>query len=281
MNFTEEQYSAAAVYIKSKTRIVPKLGLILGSGLGGIANEMEDQVVIPYEDIPNFPVSSAPSHKGCLVIGKLMGHSVVAMQGRVHMYEGYSPQEATFPIRVLKLLGIARLVITNAAGGINDDYSVGDLLLVRDHINLPGMAGSDPLRGPNLESFGPRFTDISHAYDASMSVIAESCARENNIPLHKGVYAFLCGPSFESPAEIRMLSLLGADAVGMSTVPEVIVANHCGVEVLTIAAITNVTIREIDGDKETSEEEVWESLDIIIPRMTTLIRSVLTKLSIA
>ena len=279
MSYQLEDYTAAADYISSKIKRAPAIGLILGSGLGGVAEQIENSVCIPYQNIPSFPISGAPSHLGCLVIGELQEHTVVAMQGRVHLYEGYSAQEITFPVRVMHLLGVEKLIVTNASGGINQRFAETDFMLIDDHINMLGMCGHDPLRGPNIDSFGPRFNDMSHAYDSQLAQLAIKAAQQEDLVLHRGVYAYVAGPSFETPAEIRMLAMLGADAVGMSTLPEVVVAKHCGMDVLAIASITNVAIQENDSDSETTEEDIWEFLDLIVPRMTRLITSVLDQLT--
>jgi purine-nucleoside phosphorylase len=215
----------------------PKVGIILGSGLGDFATVLADATVIPYSDLPNFPLSGVPGHAGRLVIGDLGGESIVAMQGRVHFYEGYSPAEVAFPARVLCALGIKGLVVTNAAGGINTGFQVGDLMAITDHLNLSGY---NPLVGPNEAALGPRFPDLSHAYDPKLLALLQGCAAATKTTLRKGVYACLSGPSYETPAEIRMLRVLGADAVGMSTVPEVIAAAHMGVKVAGISCITNL-----------------------------------------
>jgi purine-nucleoside phosphorylase len=215
----------------------PALGLILGSGLGAFAECFRECTLIPYRNLPHFPSPTVAGHPGNLVIGDLAGVPAVAMQGRVHFYEGYSVAEVAFPVRVLGLLGIRQLIVTNAAGGINTGFRPGDLMLITDHINL---MGANPLIGPNLEELGPRFPDMSEAYDGAMRAIAIEVARQRGIILRQGVYAGLHGPSYETPAEIRMCRLLGADAVGMSTVPEVIVANHMGIRVLGISCITNM-----------------------------------------
>jgi purine-nucleoside phosphorylase len=226
----------AAVRAKAPAA-APKVGIILGSGLGDFATALQDPTVIPYADLPSFPLSGVQGHAGRLVLGTLDGQGVVAMQGRVHYYEGYSPQDVAFPARVLSALGIKGLVVTNAAGGINSAFQVGDLMAITDHINL---AGYNPLIGPNDPKLGPRFPDMSHAYDPKLLALLEQCAIQAGVPLRKGVYCCLAGPSYETPAEIRMLRTLGADAVGMSTVPEVIAAAHMGVKVAGISCITNL-----------------------------------------
>lgn len=215
----------------------PRVGIILGSGLGAFADTLQNATVIPYSQLPHFPQSSVSGHAGRLVLGTLDGMPVVAMQGRVHAYEGYSATQVAFPARVLCSLGIKTLVVTNAAGGINLQFHVGDLMVIKDHINLSGM---NPLMGPNDEQLGPRFPDLSHAYDLQLQERLTDTAAKLGIQLRQGVYAWLSGPSYETPAEIRMLRTLGADAVGMSTVPEVIVAAHMGVKVAGISCITNL-----------------------------------------
>ena len=231
-SYSLEDYELACETIKKDCSYHPSIGLILGSGLGDLADEIEESIQIPYEDIPNFPTSSAPGHAGKLVIGKLCGKIVMAMKGRVHLYEGYTPAQITFPIRLMKLMGVEKIIITNAAGGINESFKGGELMLIEDHINLPGATGNDPLRGANIEDFGPRFTSMTQAYDVDLIDMAKKIALEVAIPVHSGIYAYWGGPTFETPAEIRMFRMLGADAVSMSTVPEVVVANHCGIRVL-------------------------------------------------
>ncbi|MBK7857592.1 MAG: purine-nucleoside phosphorylase [Archangiaceae bacterium] len=245
----------AAVRAKAP-QAAPKVGIILGSGLGAFADALQDATAISYSELPNFPQSSVVGHAGRLVLGKLGGESIVAMQGRVHFYEGYTPQEVAFPARVLCKLGIKALVVTNAAGGINTAFQAGDLMAITDHLNL---AGYNPLTGKNDDSLGPRFPDMSTAYDPKLLRLLEKSAVESKVPLRKGVYACLSGPSYETPAEIRMLRTLGADAVGMSTVPEVIAAAHMGVKVAGISCITNLAA----GISKTalSHEEVGETAE--------------------
>jgi purine-nucleoside phosphorylase len=226
----------AAVRAKAPD-IAPKVAIILGSGLGDFATVLSDATVIPYSELPSFPLSGVPGHAGRLVLGRLMAEPVVAMQGRVHFYEGYSPQDVAFPARVLCALGIKALVVTNAAGGINTAFAAGDLMAITDHLNL---AGYNPLVGPNDPELGPRFPDMSRAYDPALLALLQRCAAETGTALRQGVYACLSGPAYETPAEIRMLRTLGADAVGMSTVPEVIAAAHMGVKVAGISCITNL-----------------------------------------
>jgi purine-nucleoside phosphorylase len=232
----------AAAYVRKqldshKSLGVPKIAIVLGSGLGDFANDLKDSVAIPYSEIPHFPQSTAIGHAGKMVIGKLGDLTIAAMQGRVHQYEGYSVFQAAFPIRVFSRLGLQAVILTNAAGGINASYGQGALVLMTDHINLQG---TNPLTGPNEERFGLRFTDLTEAYDKEFRQMAKEEAKRLNIPLHEGVYAALAGPSYETPAEIRYLRTIGADLVGMSTVPEVIVARHMGIRVLAISCVTNM-----------------------------------------
>ncbi|MCR4430698.1 MAG: purine-nucleoside phosphorylase [Tepidanaerobacteraceae bacterium] len=221
--------------IKIRLNLRPDIGLILGSGLGGIVDLIKDSIEINFCDIPNFPVSTVSGHAGKLVFGKIEGVTAAVMQGRIHYYEGYNLKKVVFPVYVLNQLGIKNLIITNASGGINNDFKPGDLMIICDHINL---LGNNPLIGP--EDMGPRFVDMSQAYSPELREIAKSAAQSLNLPLREGVYACLTGPSYETPAEIRMLKTIGADAVGMSTVPEVIIARQCGMKVLAISCITNM-----------------------------------------
>ena len=252
----------------------PEVAVVLGSGLGGFASALEDSVVIPYVDIPNFPRSTAIGHAGRLVVGKLGTVTVAAMQGRVHQYEGYSSREAAFPIRVLSRLGVRRLVLSNAAGGINPAYSKGALVLLSDHINLQG---NNPLNGPNDDRFGPRFPDMSQAYDVRYRRIAQQAARELGYELPEGVYAALAGPSYETPAEIRYLRVVGADLVGMSTVPEVIVARHMGIGVLAISCVTNMAAGLAEG--EINHDEVLETGERVRDTFLALLTAILPKIA--
>ena len=230
----------AARFIGQRTRrggLRPRIALILGSGLGAFADSLKDSTIIPYKDIPHFPVSTAVGHAGRLVVGRCAGVAVAAMQGRAHYYEGYSIQQVVFPVRVLRLAGVRTLVLTNAAGGINRRMRQGGLMLITDHLNLQG---TNPLLGPNDERFGPRFPDMTEAYSKKLRDIARKMARRQKLRLYEGVYAAVHGPSYETPAEIRALARLGADAVGMSTVPEVIAANHMGMQALGISCVTNM-----------------------------------------
>ena len=229
--------TAAAEYILSQTELRPTIGLVLGSGLGDYADGLEDAVSIPFSQIPNFPVPTVPGHSGALVLGRKQGREVVVLQGRIHYYEGLPMQEITLPIRVLAAMGVRKLVLTNAAGGVNMFFSPGDLMVINDHINFSGM---NPLIGPNLDAFGPRFPDCSDIYTKTLRDAIREKAAAAGIPTQEGVYAMYSGPNYETPAEIRMFRVLGADAVGMSTVPEALVAAHCGMEVVGISCITNM-----------------------------------------
>jgi purine-nucleoside phosphorylase len=271
-----EQIDRIANVIRSKSSYHPKVGIILGSGLGALAKSIEFSTNIPYNEIPEWPVSTVIGHQGQLVIGKLEDRDVIVMQGRVHYYEGYSIAQVALPVRVLQRLGIEILIVTNAAGAVNPDYTPGDLMLITDHINMIGMAGLNPLRGPNLNELGVRFPDMSQAYDPAIMVMARKAAEEEKMELQEGVYISLAGPSFETPADLRFLRIIGADAVGMSTVPEVIAARHGGTRVLGISGISNKA--NLDGATITSHEEVLEAGQILAPKLTTLIRGVLRRL---
>ncbi|MGE5583718.1 MAG: purine-nucleoside phosphorylase [Bacillota bacterium] len=268
MNFT-------GVQAFLEERAVPKadIGIILGSGLGALAQEVSNPVVVPYKEIPDFPRSTVAGHKGQFVGGRLEGKSVLCMQGRFHYYEGYDLQQVTLPVRVMQKMGVSTLIVTNAAGGINAGFVPGDLMVIEDHINLMGV---NPLRGENNEEFGPRFPDMTVAYDLNLREIALTAAAELGINIKKGVYAALSGPSYETPAEIRFLKVIGADAVGMSTVPEVIVANHGGLKVLGISCITNPAAgiahekldhREVMDTAKTTKESFIKLLKKIIAKI--------------
>ncbi|NMC57314.1 MAG: purine-nucleoside phosphorylase [Eubacteriaceae bacterium] len=243
-------FTESAEYIKKYINIEPEIGIILGSGLGGIADVIENPVMINYKDIPNFKTSTAPDHLGRFVIGRLAGKNVICMQGRLHYYEGYSLEDVVYPVRVMKLLGVKTLIATNAAGGINESFNSGDIMLIKDHINF---MGNNPLIGKNYDELGPRFQDMTYAYTPKLIYLAEQCAEKMSINLKSGVYIAFSGPSFETPAEIRTSRILGADAVGMSTVPEVIAAAHCGMQVLAFSLIANmaagVTDKALDGEE--------------------------------
>ncbi len=269
----KEKIAEAKALIESKIDGKPDIGLVLGSGLGVMADEIEDAVVIPYQEIPHFTTSTVVGHKGQLVVGRLEGKRVVAMQGRFHYYEGHSLDAVTFPIRVMKAIGVETIIVTNAAGGINTGYRPGDLMLIRDHLN---MTFRNPLIGPNDDELGPRFPDMSEAYSARLREVAKQAAAELGIDVREGVYVGLLGPSYETPAEIRMLRILGGDAVGMSTVPEVIVARHMGVEVLGISCISNMAAGILP--QPLSHEEVMETTEKVKTQFIGLIHGILRKL---
>jgi purine-nucleoside phosphorylase len=247
--------------------------MILGSGLGDLADLVENAIRIPYSDIPFWPAATVQGHAGLLVAGRLFGADVLVLQGRVHYYEGYSMAQVTLPVRVMKLLGVETIVLTNAAGAINPAFEPGDVMLITDHIAMIGMAGMNPLRGPNLNEFGPRFPDMSQVYDRRLAQMARDEAVHAGIELREGVYCGLSGPSFETPADLRFLRTIGADAVGMSTVPEAIVARHASMHVLGLSGISNKA--NLDGSTVTTHEEVLEAGRIIVPRMRSLIQRML------
>ena len=263
----------SASYIKSKTDVIPSIGLILGSGLGVLADEIENPVKISYNEIPNFPVSTVEGHAGQLVIGNLQGKTVVAMQGRFHYYEGYTMQETTFPVRVMKELGVETIFVTNAAGGANKEFKPGDLMIITDHLNLGGY---NPLIGSNDNRLGTRFPDMSAAYTKEYIELAKKCASDLNIKVQEGVYAFFTGPSYETPAEVRMASILGADAVGMSTVPEVIVASHSKLKVVGISCITNMAAGILD--QPLNHEEVIETTQKVKEEFLNLVKLIVKEL---
>lgn len=270
---TLEQYDQAADVIRSRTSLRPQVALILGSGLGSLADQVQDATVIPYQEIPGWPVSTVIGHQGRLVIGQLEGIDVLVMQGRVHYYEGYSMQRVGFPVRVTQRLGVQTVIVTNAAGAVDPEFEPGDLMLILDQLNLIGMAGLNPLRGPNLDAFGPRFPDMSRAYDRDLIEFARQVALEKKLLLREGIYACLAGPSFETPADLRFLRQAGADAVGMSTVPEVIVARQSGQKVLGISGISNKA--NLDGNTITTHEEVLQAGEVLVPKLIQLICGVL------
>ncbi len=279
MAYTRADYERAVEVIRSRTTQEVKVGLVLGSGLGGLADQLENRTVIPYGDIPGWPRSTVHGHAGQLVVGTLEGCPVVVQQGRAHFYEGYDLQQVTFPIRVMNALGVKTLILTNAAGGVNPTFNVGDVMMLNDHINFVGMVGNNPLMGPNDDSLGERFVGMAHTYDLDLRKLARKTAQEANLILNEGVYCCLSGPTFETPAEIRMMRVIGADAVGMSTVHEVLVARHGGMRVLAFSGITNRAIDHVDSSAETSHQEVLETSTILIPKLTTLLRGVLRSLS--
>ena len=279
--YTREQFDEVAQHILARTQHRPRIAMILGSGLGSLVEQLEEADVFNYTDIPYFPDSTIEGHAGRLVIGKLEGQAVVAMQGRAHYYEGYSIQRVTFPVRTFRQMGVETLIVTNAAGGLNPAFRAGDLMLLTDHINLVGMAGLNPLRGPNDPDLGPRFPDMSQAYDPELRAMAKRVAAREGIPLQEGVYIMLAGPSFETPADVRFLFRIGADAVGMSTVPEVTVARHGGMRAIGFSGISNtLAVGEGEpGHAETTHEEVLEAGKVLAPRLTALIRGLLREMS--
>jgi purine-nucleoside phosphorylase len=274
--FSLAQIDEIADMIRARTSARPKVGIILGSGLGDLAAAVEQAVSIPYSGLPYWPISTVYGHAGQLIIGAMERQSVLVMQGRAHYYEGYSIAQIGLPVRAMQRVGVQILIVTNAAGGVNPGYRPGDLMLITDHLNLIGMAGLNPLRGPNLDELGTRFPDMSQAYDRPLGNLARQVAKEHNLTLQEGVYACLAGPSFETPADLRFLRTAGVDAVGMSTVPEVIVARHGGTRVLGISGISNKA--NLDGSTITTHEEVLEAGKKVVPQLTTLIREVLHRL---
>ncbi|KAL0822557.1 hypothetical protein ABMA28_004600 [Loxostege sticticalis] len=273
--YSYETLVETANFLLSRTSVRPRIGVICGSGMGSywkegsLAENITDPECIPYEEIPNFPVSTVEGHHGRLVFGKLEGVPVVAMQGRFHYYEGYPLWKCCLPVRVMKLIGVQTLIATNAAGGLNPNYKVGDLMIVRDHINMMGFAGNNPLHGPNDERFGPRFPPMNKAYNLEYRKIAKEVAKEQGIDniVREGVYTCLGGPNFETVAELNMLKMVGVDAVGMSTVHEVIIARHCDMKVFGLSLITNECVTSYDHDSEANHEEV---LDVGRMRQDTL-----------
>jgi purine-nucleoside phosphorylase len=272
------QIETAVAAIQAHIAYRPTIGLILGSGLNDLANAVENPQAIPFSQIPHWPASTVVGHSGRLLVGQLQGQTVLVQQGRAHFYEGYSPAQITFPVRVMRALGIETLIVTNAAGGINRAFTPGDLMLITDHLNFVGMAGANPLRGSNDDRLGNRFPDLTQAYDPALRALARATAVAQSLTLHQGVYAYVAGPSFETPAELRFLHAAGADAVGMSTVPEVIVARHGGMRVLGISSITNKAILEPQPDDEVSHKEVLEIGQLIVPRLTNLLYGILPQL---
>ena len=266
-----ERIQETADFLKSKMHTHPETAIILGTGLGSLVNEITDKYEIGYETIPNFPVSTVEGHSGKLIFGKLGNKDIMAMQGRFHFYEGYSMKEVTFPIRVMRELGIKTLFVSNAAGGMNPAFEIGDLMLITDHINF---FPEHPLRGKNIP-YGPRFPDMSEAYNHALIRKADEIANEKRIKVQHGIYIGTQGPTYETPAEYKMLRILGADAVGMSTVPEVIVANHCGIQVFGFSVITDLGV---EGKiVEVTHEDVQKAADAAQPLMTTIMRELINR----
>ncbi|OQX61380.1 MAG: purine-nucleoside phosphorylase [Anaerolineaceae bacterium 4572_5.1] len=270
---TIEEIDEVVEAIRERTDAQPRVGMILGSGLSGLAESVENAVKIPYSELPHWQVSTVKGHAGRLVIGELEGQNVFVMQGRIHYYEGYTMAQVTLPVRVMQRLGVEIMIVTNAAGGIHEDHKPGDVMLITDHLNLLGMFGLNPLYGPNLDEFGPRFPDMTQAYDLELIAHARRIAKDENIELHEGIYAGLSGPTFETPADLRFLKKIGADAVGMSTVPEVVVARHGNTRVLGLSGISNKA--HMDISLVATHDEVLEAGKMIVPKMEAIIRGAL------
>ena len=274
MEYTMQQYRESAAVLQERLKgFRPRVLLILGSGLGFLGDAVEDPILVPYEEVPHMKRSTAPDHKGRFVFGRLSGQNVAVMQGRLHTYEGWSFEDVSYPVRVLRLLGAEALVVTNAAGAVNTAFSAGDIMLITDHIKL---FGASPLCGPNLEDFGPRFPDMSHVYTPALQDVARQTAQRLEIPLREGVYMYFPGPQYETPAEVRLARTLGADAVGMSTVPEAIVAAHCGMKVLGFTLCTNMAAGVLD--QPLSSDEVLAAASAAAPRFSALVKGCLGRL---
>ncbi|MDG2059478.1 MAG: purine-nucleoside phosphorylase [Flavobacteriales bacterium] len=261
-----------ASFISNKTKFNPEIGIILGTGLGGLVSEIEIEHTIPYNEIPNFPVSTVEGHSGRLILGTLGNKNVVAMQGRFHFYEGYTMEKVTFPVRVMKLLGIKNLIVSNASGGVNPDYEVGDLMILEDHICLI----PNPLIGENIDELGPRFPDMSEPYDKNLIKLAENIAAKNNLPVQKGVYISLTGPTLETPAEYKHMRIIGGDTVGMSTAPEVIVARHMNIPCFAMSVITDLGV---EGKiQKVTHEEIQKVSEVAEPKLTLIIKELISKI---
>ncbi|XP_026061188.1 purine nucleoside phosphorylase 5b [Carassius auratus] len=277
-----EECKATADWLLAQAPVRPLLGIVCGSGLGGLAEMLKDPLVIKYSDIPSFPQSTVHGHAGRLVFGTLKGTPCVCMQGRFHLYEGYPIQKTTMPIRVFKLMGVETVILTNAAGGLNPDFTVGDIMVIKDHINIPGFAGNNPLVGANDERFGQRFPCMSEAYDRGLQQMLHAIAAELGYSsfMQEGVYSVLGGPSFETIAECRMLRSLGADAVGMSTVHEVIVARHCGMRVVALSLITNQAVMDYDSEKKANHQEVLQTGELRAQQMEKLVSTLVSRMQL-
>ena len=262
----------SANFITEKTNFNPEIGIILGTGLGGLVSEIQIEHSLPYNEIPNFPLSTVEGHSGRLILGILGGKKVVAMQGRFHFYEGYCMEKVTFPVRVMKFLGIKNLILSNASGGVNPDYEVGDLMILEDHICLI----PNPLIGANLDELGPRFPDMSDSYCKDMIQIAQQIASENNLPIQKGVYVALTGPTLETPAEYKYMRIIGGDTVGMSTAPEVIVARHMGIPCFAMSVITDLGIP--GKIQKVTHEEIQKVSEVAEPKLTLIIKQLISKI---
>ena len=261
-----------ASFISNKTKFNPEIGIILGTGLGGLVSEIDIQHSIPYNEIPNFPVSTVEGHSGRLIFGTLGNKNVVAMQGRFHFYEGYTMEKVTFPVRVMKLLGIKNLIVSNASGGVNPDYEVGDLMILEDHICLI----PNPLIGENIDELGPRFPDMSESYDKNLIKGAEDIAAENNLPVKKGVYVALTGPTLETPAEYKYMRIIGGDTVGMSTAPEVIVARHMNIPCFAMSVITDLGVP--GKIQKVTHEEIQKVSEVAEPKLSLIIKELISKI---
>ena len=275
-HFSLEEIDEIVRAVQKRSTRKPRIAIILGSGLNGLAESVEAPDTIPFIELPHFPVSTVFGHAGRIVIGELEGKTVFVMQGRIHFYEGYSMAQVTLPVRVMQRLGVETLIVTNAAGGVNPNFQPGDVMLITDHLNFLGMLGQNPLMGPNYDEIGPRFPDMSQVYDRGLAELARAVAKRENLTLREGVYAGLSGPSFEGPADLRFLRMAGADSVGMSTVPEAIVARHGSMRVLGFSGISNKA--NLDGSTVTTHEEVIEAGKLITPKIEKLIRGVLQSL---
>lgn len=273
-----QKVAEIARHLTSQASVPIEVGIITGSGLGGLAEALEPRVSLPYQEIPSFPASTVEGHPGQLVLGQLSGKGVFLMQGRAHYYEGYSLEEVTLPVRVMRAMGAQVLIVTNAAGGLNPNFRPGDLMLITDHINLVGMAGQTPLRGPNDERLGPRFPPMLGAYDPELIKLARGVARKLGIKLRQGVYIMLAGPTFESPAEVRLLRRWGADAVGMSTVPEVVIARHGGMRVLGVSLISNLAVAHTQKGAPDTHQQVLAAGQKAVPKLIRLITGILERL---
>ncbi|XP_062843805.1 purine nucleoside phosphorylase 5b [Trichomycterus rosablanca] len=276
-----EACKATADWLLAQASVRPLVGIVCGSGLGGLADMLKDQKVVRYSDIPNFPQSTVHGHAGRLVFGTLKGKPCVCMQGRFHLYEGYPIQKIIMPIRVFKLMGVETVILTNAAGGLNQDYKVGDVMIIKDHLNMPGFSGNNPLCGPNDERFGTRFPCMSDAYSRRLCQLAQEAGTELGYSdfLREGVYCVLGGPSFETIAECRMLNRLGADAVGMSTVHEVIAARHCGMQVFALSLITNKAVMDYDSEEKANHEEVLQTGEQRSQQLVKLVSTLVTRIT--
>ena len=273
MNYTYEYFQKSADYVKSIVPYAPEVALVLCSCLGPFADTIEDPIVIDYKDIPNFLISTVDSHAGKLIFGTVAGKKVVCMSGRFHSYEGYDFEQLVIPVRLFKLLGVKATILTNAAGAVNESYRPGDIMIVKDHIKL---AGHSPLRGPNVDEFGPRFFDVTHMYTPALRALAKDCAEGIDLRVHEGVYYFFTGPQFETPAEIRAVRILGADAVGMSTVTEALTAAHCGMPLMCLSVMTNMAAGVLD--RPLTNGEVDETAKTIATRFSAYVTKIIGRI---